>query len=417
MRLWEQISAHMERHANKPAFGESGLTYSDLLKLGNRRSRRKKFRICSGRTRYEAALEILRCIAEGDVAVPISEEYGKRNVERIKREIAEAKETTDSLAFVMFTSGTTGASKGVMLTEENICENLDRIERYFNIEECKKICIARPLAHIAVIVGELLYALRVGLDINFYEEAFMPKRLISFCAENDIDVLCGTPTMYRALARADKEKKFPVKTAAISGEILTEQAAREIAAAFPHTDFYNVYGLTEHGPRVSALLPQEFDSRPNSVGKPLCGVETDIKDGELIIRSPCVMKGYYADDAQTNQKKKNGWLYTGDRAHFDGDGYLYIDGRKDGMLIRGGINVYPEEIEAAACSYSGVNDCSVCGKESAYGTVICLQYEGDAEPQEVRKFLLKELNPNLVPNTIERVPALPRTASGKKVRS
>lgn len=230
-------------------------------------------------------------------------------------------------------------------------------------------------------------------------------------------MLCATPTLYRTLARADKDKRLPVKIAAISGELLDVHSAREIAAAFPNTAFYNVYGLTEHSPRVSALLPQEFDTIEGSVGKPISGVTTRIENGELLVKSPCVMKGYLGDDEKTKEKIRGGWLYTGDRAHTDEDGYLYIDGRKDNMIIRGGINVYPEEIEAVACSVVGVNDCAVSEHTDAFGMAICLRYEGEIEPNELRKFLLKELNPNIVPNKIERVPRLARTPSGKKVRT
>ena len=320
------------------------------------------------------------------------------------------------LSFVMFTSGTTGKPKGVMLTHENICTNLEYIHSYFRLENARNICIARPLVHIAVLVGELLYALCCGLTIHFYEEAFMPKRLIAYCRENEAEVLCATPTLYRALARADKDKKFSVKIGAISGEVLGAQTAHEIAEAFPETAFYNVYGLTEHSPRVSALLPEDFLVRPHSVGKPIGDVQVQIENGELLVKSPCVMKGYYADEEKTKEKIQNGWLHTGDRAHTDEDGYLYIDGRTDGMIIRSGINVYPEEIEAVACTVSGVRDCVASGRDSENGTMIYLQYEGDIEPNELRKFLLRELNPNVVPNKIERVQKIARTPSGKKVR-
>ncbi len=358
MTLWEYLKTQIQPYADRVAFAGSKITYADLLRLERVPQGKPKLRLCEGNTREDQAYQILRCIAEGNVSVPITNEYGEKHCQAI-----------------------------------------------------------RQLVHIAVLVGELLYALCSGLTVYFYEESFMPKRLIAYCAENSIDVLCATPTLYRTLARADKDKRLPVKIAAISGELLDVHSVREIAAAFPNTAFYNVYGLTEHSPRVSALLPQEFDTIEGSVGKPLSGVTTRIENGELLVKSPCVMKGYFDDEEKTRAKLQDGWLHTGDRAHFDKDGYLYIDGRKDGMIIRGGLNVYPEEIEAVARSIVGINDCAVSGQTSDNGTLICLQYEGELEPNELRKFLMQELNPSIVPNKIERVQTLARTPSGKKVRT
>lgn len=417
MTLWEYLKTQMQPYADRVAFAGSKITYADLLRLERAPQGKPKLRLCEGNTREDQAYQILRCIAEGNVSVPITNEYGEKHCQAIRQLAQERYADVSDLAFVMFTSGTTGKPKGVMLSHENICTNLEYIRSYFRLDSARKICIARPLVHIAVLVGELLYALCSGLTVYFYEESFMPKRLIAYCAENSIDVLCATPTLYRTLARADKDKRLPVKIAAISGELLDVHSAREIAAAFPNTAFYNVYGLTEHSPRVSALLPQEFDTIEGSVGKPLSGVTTRIENGELLVKSPCVMKGYFDDEEKTRTKLQDGWLHTGDRAHFDKDGYLYIDGRKDGMIIRGGLNVYPEEIEAVARSIVGINDCAVSGQTSDNGTLICLQYEGELEPNELRKFLMQELNPSIVPNKIERVQTLARTPSGKKVRT
>ena len=135
-----------------------------------------------------------------------------------------------------------------------------------------------------------------------------------------------------------------------------------------------------------------------------------------MVKSASVMRGYYPDEGKTRKKLSDGWLHTGDRAHFDSEGYLYIDGRKDGMLIKAGINVYPEEIENAVKKIPGVNDCVVFGETADTGTVICMKYTGNADIKEVRKHLSGELNPNVVPGKIEKVEELARTASGKKLR-
>ena len=128
------------------------------------------------------------------------------------------------------------------------------------------------------------------------------------------------------------------------------------------------------------------------------------------------MKGYYKDIAQTEKKIKEGWLHTGDMAHIDENGNYYIDGRKDTMIIRSGINIYPEEIEYAVKKVNGVKDCTVFEERTSKSNWITLKYTGEIEPSVLRKELVHELNPNVIPNKIEKVESLPKTASGKKKR-
>ena len=372
MTLWEYLKGKMSEYGEKVAFAHSGVTYKELLNLPCSSLNESKIVLCEGASREEQALKILRCLAEGNVAVPITKEYGEKNYRYICRLVEKVpSEARKDLAFLMFTSGTTGQPKGVMLTHENIISNLKYISSYFDLSGMKSICVARPLVHIAVLTGEILYALCCGLTIYFYEETFMPQRLLSYLTKNNTDVFCATPTLYQMLALIAKDRVFSVKVGVLSGEVLTSRVGENIRKAFPATAFYNVYGLTEHSPRVSALLPKDFSA---------------------------------------------GWLHTGDRAQFDSEGYLYIDGRKDGMLIKAGINVYPEEIENAVKEIPGVNDCVVFGETADTGTVICMKYTGNADIKEVRKHLSGELNPNVVPGKIEKVEELARTASGKKLR-
>lgn len=219
-----------------------------------------------------------------------------------------------------------------------------------------------------------------------------------------------------------RELGVPARAEALSHEERLEaeyrKTAQKIAAAFPGVRFYHVYGLTEHAPRASALPPEEFLSRAGSVGRLLPGVEGRIADdGELLLRSPCVMKGYFGDPAATAAKIEGGWLKTGDLVRQDAGGYLYILGRKDGMLIRCGVNILPEEIEEAASACPGVRACAVCGEaDETKGQKITLFFQGEVLPGKVRAFLAERLATYLMPDAVRRAEDLPVSPGGKRVR-
>lgn len=416
MMLWNYLKEKMISYKERVAFANLGITYEELLTFGNDKKLEKKLHICGGLTRELHALNIIKTIADGDVVVPISKEYGSRNNDYIKNVIKESKEDINDLAFIMFTSGTTGLPKGVMLTEENIISNLEYIKSYFDVSNCKSICIARPLVHISVLTGELLYALCNGLTLYFYEESFMPQRLLTYLSKNKIDILGGTPTLYKNLSNINFDNSNILKVGVISGEVLTENSKEAITNSFKNTQFYNVYGLTEHSPRVSALLSNEFSKKTNSVGKAIGDVTVKVLNGELLIKSNSVMKGYFNNQELTNKKIKDGWLYTGDIATIDQDGYIYIHGRKDNMIIKAGLNIYPEEIELAVNEIKGISDSVVYGLKEEDKTIIYLDYVGDIEPNELRMKLVLNLNPNIIPNKIKKVEKIAKTLSGKKIR-
>ena len=421
MKLWDFLARRMRAHASLPAFAD-GTSYAALLSLVEARAK-----TCGGsgrlipvarHLRREQAVEILAVLASGNAAVPLDLAYGAKRFEAVWRRIAEGGERCPDLAFVLFTSGTSGDPKGVMLTDENILENLRMIERYFPLEAGERLLIARPLVHAAVLTGELLYGLCRGACLSFYEEAFQPSRLRREIEARSVSVLCGTPTLFAHLAAVSRGKPCGLKRCAISGERLFPETAQKIAAAFPGVRFYHVYGLTEHAPRASAWPPVEVVRRAGSVGRLLPGVEGRIADdGELLLRSPCVMKGYFGDPAATAAKIEGGWLKTGDLVRQDAGGYLYILGRKDGMLIRCGVNILPEEIEEAASACPGVRACAVCGEaDETKGQKITLFFQGEVLPGKVRAFLAERLATYLMPDAVRRAEDLPVSPGGKRVR-
>lgn len=412
MKLWEYLKARMSVYADRLAIADLGVTYGEILSFaGNSNSGR--LTVCDGDTNAELALNILKCIANGNIAVPVTKAYGTERYEYIRNEVRSDENEYPDLAFIMFTSGTTGKPKGVMLTDENVITNLEYISTYFDLKESTRICISRSLVHIAALTGELLYALINGLTVYFYEGAFNPVAISHYLRENKIEVFCSTPTVFSALARFVKSG-IDIRIAAISGERLTAKVAKELSEKFPEVEFYNVYGLTEHSPRAAALLPNEFCAKAGSIGKPIGKVDMKIENGELVIKSPCVMKGYYRCG---NTKIRDGWLYTGDAAHTDDEGYYYIDGRIDDMIIRAGVNIFPQEIESVLKECEGVDDCLAFGvDDERYGQKIVVKIKGTASLTEIRKFAAEHLAAHLIPNEYRLNEPIEYTVSGKLKR-
>ena len=334
-----------------------------------------------------------------------------------------------SVALIMFTSGTTGVPKGVMLTHRNVTSNILAISKYFEITNNDAILIARPLYHAAVLTGELFTGLYKGLTISFYKEDFSPLRLLGFMSANRVTVLCGTPTMFNFLAYYAPRFKTDLRCAAISGEILTTNVAKKIADAFPRTIFYHVYGLTEASPRVAYLEPSLFTEKLCSIGMPIDGVEARIIEedggyttdvtGELAIRGPNVMNGYLDDIVSTNRKIIGGWLHTGDMAYADGDGYLYVLGRKDNMIIRAGVNIYPQEIEDALYSAPGVSEALVYGEyDEQYGQRIVAEVVllGSVDKAAILQACRDNLPEYKWPSDIRVVKELAKSPTGKVLR-
>lgn len=417
MNVWGFLKRRMLRYGERIAFSEGKITYATLIALAEsgKAGRRNVPSIAKGRTRQEQAIKILKAMAGGNIPVPIEVSYGADREEKIGKVLAESRDNLHKTAAILFTSGTTGEPKGVKLSHRGIIENLKGIDGYFQVREGQKILIARPLVHVAVFTGELLFALYKGLEIDFYEEAFQPARLAKYIDENDVQVFGCTPTLLYHLSRYLQGESLD--SIVISGERLTEGVANIVKEKFPDKKFYNVYGLTENSPRVSALCPEEFFDKVGSVGKPIAHTKAKLKEGELLIKSRSLMQGYIGDKEKTKEKLKNGWLHTGDMARIDKQGYLYILGRKDDMLIRSGMNIYPAEIESVALQIDGVRNCLVYGEDDIhYGQKICMNAVTDLGVAVLRKELSVRLPAYLVPDKILLVESLELTPSGKVKR-
>lgn len=453
MKLWQEIKKKMLSNP-KQTVGEdeTEITYEDLViyaeSFAERLAPHKGYGILCNHE-LSTAIALLACFAAEATAIPLSIRYGEKHCRKIIDTIGMPYIISDvnndlhvvdvdmgkyitpceTPALIMCTSGTSGNPKGVMLSEKNILTNVTDIAEYFDVDSSDITLIARPLYHCAVLTGEFLLSLFKGARILFYSKSFNPFSLIKLIQEKNISVFCGTPTLIASMSTFIKDKNLlPIKKMAISGECLTSYNAEKIKASFPSTQIYSIYGLTEASPRVSYLPPSMFNSYPTSVGIPLKSVEIKIVDenkkelppgeiGELIVKGDNVMLGYYCDSKLTSKTKKNGWLHTKDLAYISKDGLLYIKGRKDNMIIRSGMNIYPQEIENALLIDKRVDDALVYGIQEKDITKIGLKIKGDFENiSEVKELCINLLPQYQIPNIIEIVDEIPKNGSGKKIR-
>ena len=457
--LWERLREAMLRHPEQTVGeGERTFTFAQLVDDAQRRAAGlagQKYGIYCA-SELNAARCLLSCLAAGAVAVPLSSRYGETHCRRIVEDMELSRLLTDpsgepeeqaaadagereepeldGVAVILCTSGTTGRPKGVMLTQEGLWTNLTGIRSYFRIGEEDRMLIARPLYHCAVLVGEWLTALVSGTAVRLVSEAFNPSAIASRLEVERITVCGGTPTLFHHLSRyaarrARENRPLPLRAAAVSGECLTPTVAGEMREAFPDAAFYHVYGLTEAGPRVSALPPEQFDRFSSSAGFPLPGVEAVVAgedgrpcpagtEGELLLRTPSAMKGYYRRAEATARAFRGGYLHTGDRARLDEEGRITLLGRIDDMIIRGGINLYPQEIEAALNGWDGIRETAACGTADpvAGQKIRLLAVAPGMTPTQVLAACRARLPAYQWPDEIRMVDELPRNGSGKLMR-
>ncbi len=462
MKLWKFIKEKMSERLNQTLAEDNfKMTYMELIAYSETFSRTIKNEKCCAvicSSELMAAAAILSCFCARVTCVPVSLRYGCAHCRKILKKInptAIICDKNDGVmprlrvtrmdssiqvknekkpihpALIMCTSGTTGTPKGVMLSEENILSNVIDICDYFKITTSDTILIARPLYHCAVLTGELLTGLVKGLEIHFFSGQFSPKSVFDLMDSAGVTVFCATPTLLSLMSRLVKgNTSAKLRHIAVSGECLSAATGRRIAEAFPNSDIYHVYGLTEAGPRVSYLPPDKFLTNTECAGQPLRSISVKTvkpdgrlcsvgEEGALWIKGPNVMLGYYNEPSLTEQVLQNGWLCTKDTAFIDASGFINIKGRTDDLIIRSGMNIYPQEIENAVKQDLRVNEVHVYGFNGINDTTqIGMDISGGfTSVTEVKSLCLNLLPAYQIPSRIRLLDELPKNESGKIIRA
>jgi long-chain acyl-CoA synthetase len=340
------------------------------------------------------------------------------------------------LAVILYTSGTTGHPKGAMLSHHNLISNA--IDSSRNIKVTRRdafICIL-PLFHSFAATVCMNMPLYIGAKIVIMKSLKPFKRVIRAIRKNRVTVFPAIPSIFAILKDMKLPKLFhtpviklfnPVKICISGAAALPGDTLRGFERKF-RVPLLEGYGLTEAAPVVT-LNPLKR-RKPGSIGKSLSErIELRIVDdkgsdltaeriGELLVRGPNVMQGYLKQEEATLETIKDGWLYTGDMARFDKDGYVYIEGRKKEMVNVRGLNVYPREIEEVLYQNPKVKEVAVIGIEDTHkGEVpkafVVLKDGESATEHELLHYLRERLAGYKIPKYVEFRPTLPKNSTGK----
>lgn len=338
----------------------------------------------------------------------------------------------EDTAVIVYTSGTTGKPKGAQLTHSNLIFNAILSADLFKLTSADKTLIVLPLFHI--------FAMTCQMNAVVYRAAhgvLLPKFdaevVFGLLQKHEITIFVGVPTMYWGLLQYTKEGFDYDKIAKNMRLAVSGGAALPVRVLEDFQKRFNVpilegYGMSEGSPVVT-FNQQEVGTKPGSIGTPVWGVDVKLVDengkevgvnekGELLYRGHNVMKGYYNKPVDTAEALRNGWLHSGDIAVKDEDGFYFIVDRTKDMIIRGGLNVYPREIEEILMKHEAVSLTAVIGiPDEKLGeeikAFVVLKEGKQATEDDIKEYARNNMAAYKYPRQIEFVSSLPMTATGK----
>jgi long-chain acyl-CoA synthetase len=327
-------------------------------------------------------------------------------------------------AAILFTSGTSGAPKGAVLTHGSIAAAAASVADALSLGPEDVVLGAAPFSHVLGLSTGIVATLSRGGAVAV-ERRFDAERTLARMVETGTTILLGVPTMCIALCEAARSASElpPIRIAHVGGAAVPVESGRAFESTFG-ADLYEGYGLTEMSGIATTYVAGQ-PRKPGSVGKPLGSTEVRIADadergvGEVLFRGPSVVAGYWEDPAATAEAiSPDGWLATGDLGYLDDDGYLFLVDRKQDVVIRGGYNVYPREVEEVLYAHPDVLEAAVVGvPHDALGeevaALVVARPDAGLTVADVREWAKERVAAYKYPRIVVFVDALPKTPTGK----
>jgi fatty-acyl-CoA synthase len=348
----------------------------------------------------------------------------------------EEKITEDDECQLMYTSGTTGRPKGALITHGNVLWNLVNTMVAREDVPGDTSLVVGPLYHTAALNNH--FTIRVALaGTSMIMRRFDPREMMEIIERERINVVSGSPAVFNFLLQLPNLEEYDtlsVTKCTAGSAILPVETKNRLLKLFPNCGgVYDVYGCTETSPSITILSARDSLRKHACVGKPLLFLEAKVVDedanevpvgeiGEVICRGPIVMKGYYKDEEGTKEALRGGWLHTGDLARVDEEGFFYIVDRKKDMVISGGENIYPREIEEVLYTHPKIAEAAVIGvPDDVWGesvkAVVVLKESETLTEKEVIEFCEAHLASYKKPRSVDFVQVLPRNPSGKVLKT
>jgi long-chain acyl-CoA synthetase len=339
-----------------------------------------------------------------------------------------AERERDDVAVILYTSGTTGKPKGAVLTHGNVAKSTAVATTLVEMSEDDVILGALPFFHVFGQACGLNGATKLGACVSLIPK-FTAEATLEAIQRDGVTIFEGVPTMYSAVLNHDKREDYDTSSLRVGiagGQAMPVEVMEKFDRAFG-IEVLEGYGLSETCAIGTFNFPGE--RKPGSIGKPVEDIEVKIVDddrnelpqgeiGEIAIKGPNVMREYWNKPKETEEDLREGWFHTGDMGHIDEDGYVFIDDRKKDMIIRGGENVYPREIEEVLYQLDGIEEVAVIGVEherlgEEVAAAVVLKEKDSVSADELREFAMDKLAKYKVPSKIWFLDELPKGPTGK----